>query len=137
MALSAPRDTKTKDGIRISAPVKGATTIHQGAQVARDANGFIVPAAIATTLKAAGRACESVVNSGADGASSITYERGVFNWKNSAGGDEITRADIGNNAYMIDDETVAKTHNGNTRSIAGKIIDVDAYGVWVSSIEKA
>lgn len=137
MALSAPRNTKRKDGNLISAGIKGSTTIYQGAQVARDANGWIVPAAVATTLKPAGRALSTVVNSGADGAETVEYERGIFRWNNSSAADEITRADIGNNAYMVDDETVAKTSGTNTRSIAGKIIDVDVQGVWVSSIEKA
>jgi hypothetical protein len=44
----------------------------------------------------------------------------------------ITRAEIGDDCYIVDDSTVAKTNpGGNTRSVAGKIVDVDAKGVWV------
>ena len=45
--------------------------------------------------------------------------------------DAITLADIGNTAYIVDDSTVAKTDNSAARKAAGKIIDVDAAGVWV------
>jgi hypothetical protein len=38
---------------------------------------------------------------------------------------------IGNDCYIVDDQTVAKTNGTATRSIAGKIRAVDAQGVWV------
>ena len=43
----------------------------------------------------------------------------------------IAAADIGNNCYVVDDQTVAKTNGTNSRSVAGKVHDVDAIGVWV------
>ena len=43
----------------------------------------------------------------------------------------ITQAEIGDACYIVDDETVAKTSGGNTRSVAGEIVDVDDDGVWV------
>ena len=55
-----------------------------------------------------------------------------FPFKNSTSTDEITRAEIGDNCYIIDDETVAKTDGSSARSIAGKIVDLDSAGVWVS-----
>ena len=45
--------------------------------------------------------------------------------------DAIVRADVGADCYIVDDQTVAKTNGSNTRSVAGKIIAVDADGVWV------
>ena len=45
--------------------------------------------------------------------------------------DLITTADIGADCYVVDDQTVAKTNGGGQRSVAGKIFDVDAQGVWV------
>ena len=50
---------------------------------------------------------------------------------NSAAADAITLADIGADCYIVDDQTVAKTSATNTRSVAGKVFDVDAEGVWV------
>ena len=77
-------------------------------------------------------ALEQVDNlSGAAGAVRIQSSRGVFPFANSAAGDQITRADIGANAYIVDDQTVAKTNGTNTRSVAGVIRDVDSDGVWI------
>ena len=50
---------------------------------------------------------------------------------NSASADLISLADIGADCYIVDDQTVAKTSGTNTRSVAGKVFDVDADGVWV------
>ena len=52
-------------------------------------------------------------------------------FRQSSGGDLIALADVGSVCYVVDDQTVAKTHNGNTRSVAGTVRDVDAAGVWV------
>lgn len=133
MALTKDRDTKEKGGKTIYAvPVAAGVKILAGALVALNAAGFATPGAIATTLKGFGRAEEAVDNTGgSNGAVSITVRRGVFLYANSASADAITRADIKNDCYIVDDQTVAKTHATNTRSVAGKIDDVDATGVWV------
>jgi len=132
MALTADRDTKKRDGKTFNAPVAASSTIFAGALVARDASGNLVPGAVATTLKKAGRAKESVDNSaGSAGDLTCDYETGCFAYKNSASTDEITKADIGNDCYIVDDETVAKTSDTDSRSVAGQVVDVDAYGVWV------
>jgi len=102
---------------------------------ALNAAGFLVPFATATTLKSAGRAEEQVDNvAGADGDVSCRIATGIFRFGNSASGDLITKADIGADCYGVDDQTVAKTSGSNTRSVAGKIFDVDADGVWVRII---
>ena len=62
------------------------------------------------------------------GAVNGTAEAGTFAFANSASGDLIARADIGNDCYIVDDQTVAKTNGSSTRSIAGKVYDVDADG---------
>lgn len=134
-ALTSNRDTPTKDGVLFSAPVAAAKKIYAGALVALDAAGNATPGAVATTLKGLGRAEEYVDNSaGAAGAASVTVRKGVFRFANSAAGDLIARADIGANAYIVDDQTVAKTDGGGTRSVAGKIVDVEAAGVWVAFV---
>jgi hypothetical protein len=56
---------------------------------------------------------------------------GIFLYDNSASADLLTQADIGSDVYGVDDHTVAKTSGSNTRSIVGKVFDVDALGVWV------
>lgn len=115
-------------------PVKANVVIHHGALVAIDANGFAIPAATATGLKAGGRAEERADNSGGqDGDVLVKVRRGIFKWANSAAGDEITKADVGNHAFIVDDQTVAKTDGSGTRSIAGRIEDVEPSGVWVAT----
>lgn len=133
MALAAARNTPRRDPDVESHPVKAATTIFAGGLVCLDANGWAVPGAVATTLIAIGRAEATVVNAGTNGALNVKVRRGVFRWKNSAAGDLIARAEIGDDCYIVDDETVAKTDGGATRSKAGKIRDVDAQGVWVET----
>jgi hypothetical protein len=132
VALTKERNTEKKDGVLFSDPVAANTKIYAGSLVALNAAGFAVPATVSTTLKARGRAQHTVDNTGGlAGAVSIQTTKGVFNFANSGGGDVIARADIGNNAYMVDDQTVAKTDGTNTRSVAGIIVDIDAQGVWV------
>lgn len=131
MALTADRDTPERAGVDFSFPVAAATKIYAGALVALNAAGDAVPGATATTLTAVGRADEQVDNTGAAGDKVVAVRKGVFRFGNSAAGDAITKAEIGADAYIVDDETVAGTDGTGTRSVAGKIVDVDADGVWV------
>lgn len=133
-ALTADRNTPQRTPGMESHPVKGATTIYAGGIVCLDATGRAVPGSTAVGLIARGRAEENVVNSGADGDEQVKVRQGLFRWNNSAAGDLITRAEIGDPAYIVDDQTVAKTNGTNTRSAAGTIRDVDAQGVWVETL---
>ncbi|HEX5500898.1 MAG TPA: hypothetical protein VFX03_16795 [Thermomicrobiales bacterium] len=131
-ALSADRNTPRAEGGIKSLAVGAAKLIYAGALVMRNATGFAVPGAVATTLIGVGRADERVDNSaGADGDLSVRVRTGVFRFANSAAADAITAADIGKPCYAVDDQTVAKTDGTATRSIAGFIFDVDDSGVWV------
>lgn len=132
MALTKDRNTVRRDGVQYSDPVAAATRIFAGSLVCLNAAGNAVPGSTSTTLKARGVAQEHVDNrDGAIGDQRVETRRGVFPFANSTSTDEITRADIGASAYIVDDQTVAKTSATNTRSIAGVIRDVDSNGVWV------
>lgn len=131
-ALTKDRNTVRRDGVQFSDPVAATTRIFAGSLVCLNASGYAVPGATSATLKARGVAQEQVDNSaGAAGDKRIETRRGVFPFANSTSTDEITRADIGATAYIVDDQTVAKTSATNTRSVAGTIRDVDSNGVWV------
>lgn len=131
-ALTKDRNTVCRDGVQFSDPVAAAVVIFAGSLVCLNASGYAVPGSTSTTLKARGVAQEQVDNSaGAAGDLAIETRRGVFPFANSTSTDEITRADIGASAYIVDDQTVAKTSATNTRSVAGVIRDVDSNGVWV------
>lgn len=131
-ALTADRLTPRRDGKRVSLPVAASTRLFAGSLVCLNATGYATKGAISATLKAVGVAVEAADNSGgANGAINVEVERGTWRFGNSSGGDLIALADVGSVCYVVDDQTVAKTHNGNTRSVAGTVRDVDAAGVWV------
>lgn len=131
VALTADRDTKQRSGAVFNRGVAASVQIYKGALVALNAAGYLVPGSAATTLKADGVAQETVKGGASAGDVSCGVERGVFRFANSAAGDAITIADIGNDCFIVNDQTVAKTNGTNTRSVAGKIEDVDSQGVWV------
>ncbi|SBW09176.1 conserved hypothetical protein [uncultured Alphaproteobacteria bacterium] len=131
-ALTNDRDTRSRAGTRRALGAAADVLVHAGAIVVRNAAGFAAPGTTALGLAALGIAQERVDNrNGVAGALPVEIDTGVFQVGNSAGADELTAADIGADCYLVDDQTVAKTNGGNTRSPAGKVFDVDAAGVWV------
>ena len=131
-ALTKGRVTPEQVGDHRDGGVADGETIYQGGIVARNAAGYLVAAATAVGLVGVGRADEMAVNnSGSDGEVTLRYKRGCFRYANSAGADEITTADIGEIAFIVDDQTVALTDDTGARSPAGTIDGVDGLGVWV------
>lgn len=132
-ALTADRDTPRRDGVDSAFPVKAGVRIFAGSIVAIDsANGYATKGATSITLKAVGVAQAQIDNTtGADGDVSVPVRRGTWRLANSAGADQITLKDVGTTAYIVDDQTVAKTDGGGTRSVAGTVNDVDPVGVWI------
>jgi len=131
-ALTTERDTVeiSNGGRTLVLPVKGATTIYQGSIVALNANGYAIPGATAADLTAAGRAEETVQNTGADGAAVIKVSRGVFVFENtSTTANKITAAHVLKDCYIEDDQTVTALSTG--ASVAGRVIRVDDEGVAV------
>ena len=130
-ALTADRNTPRRLDREIEAhPVKGGARIFAGALVMLDADGWAIAGAAGVGLVAVGRADEAVAAT-ANGNAGVRTRRGVLRFANSGGADAITRAEIGDPAYVVDDQTLAKTNGSGTRSAAGIIRDVDAQGVWV------
>lgn len=131
VALTSSRNTLERGRHLLVAPVAAGVVIHTGALVALNATGFAVPGSVSATLKAAGRAQETADNTGGTaGAIKVEIKRGVFRFKNHAA-DALAQADTLADCYIVDDQTVAKTHATNTRSRAGKVLEVDDGSVWV------
>lgn len=130
-ALTQGRRVIEREGRTVTDPVAANTKIFTGALVVLD-GGYLKPGTVAVGLVARGVAEADTDNStGAAGAVVANVRRwGAYPFVNHAA-DLVGRAHIGSNAYIVDDQTVAATHGGNTRSVAGKIIDVDARGVWI------
>jgi hypothetical protein len=124
--------TPERASVLFSFDVAADVTCYRGAMAALDASGNVRPAYTATGLQYVGRFRETVDNSsGGAGDVTATVEKGCYRWNNSANADAITKAEIGDVCYLVDDEAVAKTSAGGTRSPAGVIVDVDTLGVWV------
>lgn len=131
-ALTADRNTQRREPGLHNLPMAANAKIFAGSLVMLNATGYATKGATATGQVCAGRAEEQVDNTGgADGAKTIDVRAGDFKFANSAAGDAITIAEIGDNCYIVDDQTVAKTDGTGTRSVAGKIVGVDSDGVWV------
>jgi hypothetical protein len=95
--------------------------------------GYLEPMSEKQGLIVVGVMQEQVDNTaGAAGDLKATAQKGVYRFANSANADAITDSDVGSVCFAVDDQTVAKTDNGATRSPAGKIVQVDTIGVWVA-----
>lgn len=110
--------------------MKAATKILAGTIVMIDA-GYAAPGATATSKIAAGLADETVDNTaGAAGALTIRVKPGVFKFVNLAA-DPVVAAGVGTDCYIADNQSVAATTGGATRSRAGVVVQLDSDGVWV------
>ena len=112
-ALTSGRTTPRRTGDLLTLPVAAAKVCWAGGLACRDGDGNATP----------GRGVAKAVT--------VEIEKGIFRFDNSSAADLIATADIGADCYVVDDQTVAKTNGGGQRSVAGKIFDVDAQGVWV------
>lgn len=130
-ALSHDRDTRYRVGHMYCIPAAASKVFYMGALLCVNAAGHGVPGTTATGLRGIGRVTRRVESGEDAGEIMVDYERGVFRYMNSAGADALTRADIGQPCYVVDDQTVAKTDDEGARSLAGTVDDVDGIGVWV------
>jgi hypothetical protein len=135
-ALTAPTTRKSRSGKVRSWPVKASAAIFQNGLVALLAGQAIaaragVDATEAGTIRVVGLANHSATGGASDGDVKIETDDGCFLFKIGTAGDALTRADVENDVYVIDDQTVGKTHATNTRPRAGVLKDVTSEGAWV------
>jgi len=131
-ALTADRNTPRRKGNDFEFGVAAAVRCRAGGIAVLDASGNVKPAVTATGLVCVGCFEEAADNSaGAANAVTAKVASGAYKYANSAAADAITAAEIGDIGYLVDDQTVAKTDATGTRSAAGRIVGVDADGVWV------
>ncbi|NJK43807.1 MAG: hypothetical protein HC933_05565 [Pleurocapsa sp. SU_196_0] len=125
-------DTPERVGAEYVIPVKANTKIFFGTLVVLD-GGFAAPGRTALNLIVMGRAEETVDNTGgAAGDKSIKVRRGVFKFNQDPGA-VSTQANVGTDAFITDDQTIARTNGTNTKSRAGRIMQIDADGVWIDT----
>ncbi len=127
--------------------VKADVRIYPGAIVAINAAGYLVPATAATNLRVVGIASPKrqqlkpltgyVDTTGlADGAVECEVVTCIANAANSAGGDALTQADVGNVCFAADDQTVARTDGGTSQVTRGDVVfnGTDLVGVTVDGL---
>lgn len=129
--LSKMKNIHRRVGRQVAHPLAAATKVHGGAIVVLE-GGFAKPGYTASGLMAAGMADASADNSGgADGDVSVTVSRDDWVRVLNDIGDPVTRTSINQPCFIVDDETVAATDGGGTRSEAGIVRDLDDVGVWL------
>ncbi|WP_411836709.1 hypothetical protein [Paracoccus sp. ME4] len=120
--------TRVGDGRRFADPLAADVRIFTGALVALNAQGLALPAA-PNAARIRGVALHEADNTdGAAGDATVETERGAFLFANDG---NVTRAHIGGNVVVVDDNTVAPPPGSGTPLVAGKCLDVTPAGVVV------
>jgi len=131
MALSADKKLEYQEGVELPFDVYRATTIYAGGFVACRADGYAVPGDDATGLIFQGVAREYVDNSlGDDGDKAVVVRRrGLVK---ATLGHAITIANIGDNVFLADDETVDLTAYTTYDIFCGIIAGIiDTTHAWI------
>lgn len=125
------RNTPMMNADLVMVPLAIGTTAEAGnlAGVGSDGYAYNNIEDIVTVI---GRCEETVANdTGVDGGKSVKVRRGkAFKLANSAT-DPVTQASFGKTCYAEDKVTVAATDATATLPAAGKVMAVDADGIWV------
>ncbi len=125
------RNTPMRSGEFVSVPVEANTELHPGQIGAVNVNGNAIPGTTVADIKAVGRVEEYVKNNpGLAGDQRVKIRRGVFLFDNDDT-DPVLQQNLLSNCYIVDDHTVAANDGAGTRSVAGKIIEVENGKVWV------
>ena len=154
-ALAAPRPTislETGENIWRTFPVAADQIIYPGAIVATNASGNLVPASASTSIKCQGiavpkrqqmKSLTGYVDTTGLAAAAVKCEVQSCIALVVNDGSSITKADIGNTCYLVDDQTVARTNGGTSQVTRGDVVfngtdlvgvNVDGYTVSVNSI---
>lgn len=123
-AFAADRDTPERTGQFVQ--LTAGAAIAKGEMVAMlssDAKAY--PAADTASYAVLGRAEKAAAI-----GESVLVKRGTFRWTN---GGSFTVADIGKLAYVKDATAIWKAASATNDIPAGRVIDVDSYGVWVDT----
>lgn len=138
-ALAAARTNLVNKGSNIGTAIgykaAASQTFYHGALVALNASGYLVPASSTAGLRVVGIADlqgqPNVVSSATLGATVISVLTGIFPFACGTSTDALTIADLGNQVYALDDQTVGRLP-GSGRAPAGQLIKVDGANFYVA-----
>lgn len=136
-ALTHDRNTQRRyveRALADNAKIAATTTVWNGAIVATNANGELLPGADTAGLTVIGVAPQKMANTGGAAAVIDPPARvlaGCFKF-DTTGGNAITAADIGKTCCALDDHTVVRAA-GTVNSIVVGVVDSidDDGGIWV------
>ena len=130
-ALTADNDILRSQGVEFAFPVAAAQKIYAGALVAVNADGYALPGDDASGLIFEGVAVERKDNSsGSNGDLEVVlHRRGLFRMTL---GHAITQANVGDNVFLVDDQTVDLTANVTHNIYCGIIAGyIDSTHAWI------
>jgi hypothetical protein len=136
-AASANRDDKRQDGKLKAHLVAASTTIYKGTLTCHNATGYLKPGADTASFKFAGVAYEKCDNSdGADGDLECRVEKyGEYEFAYNGG--DATQALLGQEVYIVDDQTVdedaAVTTNDIKCGVITEVISVSKVRVRIDN----
>lgn len=131
--MGATKDVaiERKDGTLIPFPVKTLTKIYGGTFVSVDATGYAVPGDDAAGQIFQGVADEQVDNSAGGNGDAVVrlWRRGLFKATLDTA---ITQANVGDNVFLVDDETVDLAANTDNDIFCGVIAEfIDTTHAWI------
>jgi hypothetical protein len=130
-ALAAARFDLSNKGptpFSIGYKAEASQTFYNGAMVAKNSSGYLVPAATTAGLRVVG-VCDlgnknSVLSSSTQGDTVINVRSGIFAMKSGTSTDAVTIADLENDVYVLDDQTISRLP-GSGRAIAGVLKKIE------------
>jgi len=129
--LSADKKIEYREGVEISCPVDDADVIYGGAFVSVNAAGYLVDGADEAGQIFMGVSLEQKDNSdGSDGdLECVIRRRGLFK---ATFGTAISQANVGDNVFLVDDQTVDLTANVTHKIFCGIIAEyIDTTHAWI------
>lgn len=105
---------------------KASQTFYAHALACIDTAGYLVPGASTAGLRVAGVVDlddkDVFVSTAVDGADTVKTKWGVFPFKIGTSTDALTIADLGNDVFVMDDQTVGRTDGAVGRPVAGHLV---------------
>jgi len=117
---------------RMALPLTNAVAVEKGELICIDtATGLFDKGGVSTTLLPVGYADEDLTGDGTVLLHVTLFdEKRLHVWDNDTG-TPVTAADIGSDAYIVDERSVSSSSATNTRSVAGRIFGVTSEGVII------
>ena len=135
-ALTQDRNTQRRDGVLNAVKVEENTKIYGGSLVAVNAAGYLVPGADTAGLIFSGVSDQRADNTGGDDGdiSCVVRRRGEFRF---ACASALTQANVGDNVFLADDQTVDLAAQTTNDIFCGVITEVESANVCWIDIEPA